>query len=487
MQQRAVESTQSPNISSNHYCAERKKSRTDENQQQDGGVGDVGVIIDDDNPENNATEIDGADDTHDSYGEILFYKGIQQVKRWIFLLLVGFLPASYWRGLWTLVDIYTCASTNTNASDVATLFNGQLFCLTPDYALYPNRRRNNAWVSYAVGLCLIGMGQMLFHRGWFQQKQRMQQQLENGQAVAQASPKKKWVVSATRIITVQCMGMGFVLGWRGVWMLTDYYWTYPNNNAIQIAWLSTMVGLVGCLLLQCSASLVAAPAGVLDDPSLASFETVYSGIRRARSISINVILPQQQRQHQHKNPIIQAVSWIVDGFVSYVVLICLELWFWRGIWTLQDHYFWGYTASRDDLHLSLGMGMVIFGSCVTTSQAIQVVFLTRNTAALVFLGSRIQNILLGVASVSFWRVVWYVWEHFLGGATLSSAWVAHLIGVAGSITLGCFASVIFSPVVDIMKVSSTPNECDEAAPTAAATRKISPQIRWFAIARHHPT
>ena len=487
MKQRVVESTHSSSSSSGDCNVERNQSRVDHPQKDDGGE----ILTDASNPEKNAKDTADVDTTHGFYYyEALCYRGFRRVQRWTFLLLAGLLSVSYWRGLWTLVDIYTCATPKINTT--ATLFNGQLFCLTHDYMIYPNRRRNNAWVSYAVGLALIGMGQLLFYKGCFQQKQHIPQQLQNGQAVAQTSTKKRWVVATTRIFMVQFMGMGFVLVWRGVWMMTDYYWTYPNNNALYIAWISTVVGLVGCLLLQCSASLVAAPAGVLEDPSLVSFDTVFSGIRLARSP--DVTFPQQLRQQQqHQSPVLQALYWMVDGFVTYGVLVCLQLWFWRGVWTLQDHYLWGYTASRDDLHLSLGLGMVIFGSCVTTSQAIHVVLLTRNTAAarntgITLLGSRIQNVLLGVASVSFWRVVWYVWEDFFGRATLSSAWVAHLIGVAGSIALGCFASVIFAPSVDILKGPYyTPGECYETTPNAAATSKYCARIRCFAIARHHPT
>ena len=129
--------------------------------------------------------------------------------------------------------------------------------------------------------------------------------------------------------------------------------------------------------------------------------------------------------------------------------------------------------------------MVLFGSCMVTNQAINSVLLARNSHGAsapswaILSSSRLQNVLLGVASVSFWRASWYIWEDLLGGATLLSAWAAHLIGFAGSIALGCFANVTFPPAIDILQVPDVADELD-VAPAAAQT---CTRIRWFSIAR----
>ena len=124
---------------------------------------------------------------------------------------------------------------------------------------------------------------------------------------------------------------------------------------------------------------------------------------------------------------------------------------------------------------------------MVTNQAIDNVLLARKSRGAlipswtILLSSRLQNVLLGVASVSFWRVSWYVWEDFLGGATLRSAWAAHLIGFGGSIALGSFANVTFPPAIDVLRVSNVVDELDETA-----TGHTCSQIRWFSIGREEP-
>ena len=123
-----------------------------------------------------------------------------------------------------------------------------------------------------------------------------------------------------------------------------------------------------------------------------------------------------------------------------------------------------------------------------TNQAINSVLLARNSHGAstpswaILSSSRLQNVLLGVASVSFWRASWYIWEDLLGGATLLSAWAAHLIGSLGSIALGYFANVTFPPAIDILKVPDVVGEIDEAAAAQTCTH----HIRWFSIARKLP-
>ena len=167
----------------------------------------------------------------------------------------------------------------------------------------------------------------------------------------------------------------------------------------------------------------------------------------------------------------------MDLTVSYIILPIFGLWCWRGIWILEDYYLWGYTMSMSDVHYSLWMGSVIFVVCVVLSRAIEISFRFRKTSLLLHVSSRLQNILLGVASVSFWRVGWYAWET-LTGSSLISAWVSHLLGATGLIILGAFANVTFPPAVDMLTMSDSPSEGDEKD-YGVDCRRVG--FRWFGI------
>ena len=194
----------------------------------------------------------------------------QTIQRWCFLVLVGGLAVSFWRGLWTLFDIYSCAQ-DANA----TLLNGQLFCIS--YDLHSPKRRDSGLISWGIGLLLTGCGKSMFAMGLFDENNNTSSCL---------------LLAARRILMVQIMGMGGVLTWRGNWILTET-WIYPDD-LLKSCWLTATLGCLGCVLLCCSASLAAAPTGLLEDPALESFATIGSIILQRHSF-------QMPRQHQSPN------------------------------------------------------------------------------------------------------------------------------------------------------------------------------------------
>lgn len=80
-------------------------------------------------------------------------------KDWLATTVIGFLVTSYWRGTWTLFDVWLC-----DQPDDASLLYGSTFCFAgvPDEA---SLHRKSGWISCGIGWGLTVVGVSLMWAG----------------------------------------------------------------------------------------------------------------------------------------------------------------------------------------------------------------------------------------------------------------------------------------------------------------------------------
>ena len=80
------------------------------------------------------------------------------LKDWAYSIVISFCVVSYWRGTWTLLDIWMC-----NQPSDASLFEGNTFCFMVDALAEESDgggptadlRKDSARLSYGIGLALL--------------------------------------------------------------------------------------------------------------------------------------------------------------------------------------------------------------------------------------------------------------------------------------------------------------------------------------------
>ena len=83
-------------------------------------------------------------------------------KDWLATTVIGFFVTSYWRGTWTLFDIWLC-----DQGGDASLLYGTTFCVTADgFSL----RLKSAWISCGIGWGLTMLGVSLMWAGFWRPK-----------------------------------------------------------------------------------------------------------------------------------------------------------------------------------------------------------------------------------------------------------------------------------------------------------------------------
>lgn len=125
---------------------------------------------------------------------------------------------------------------------------------------------------------------------------------------------------------------------------------------------------------------------------------------------------------------------------------------------MQDYWFWGLTESDDDVNISLLWSFLLAVSiCVLTSEPVVGFGDKRieNHLILSLLG-RFRTYLMAWGTVAFWRLVWVIWDQFLGGTTTLSAGLGHVIAILILTAMGCVSSIC-APA-STMGVDSVPNE-----------------------------
>lgn len=338
---------------------------------------------------------------------------------WLYTVVVGFLVVSYWRGTWTLLDIWTCGQPPT-----ASLTGGDSFCLLlPAIEDYPDGensslRFRSASLTYGIGMGLLIFGGALMWGGVWTPN-------EPGEITRP--------LAAMRIVVVYILGASAVCIWRGVWYWADY-WILPYD-AVASFWTTSLVGSTACFAMLSGASILAPPALFLmdgpgnDPPPLAT--TIMSSWQA-------LALP------AGKEP--PSSPWYVkllDIVGSFVVLPWMVVWFWRGTWLIQDLYFWGLTAESSDLHNSLGWSTLLFvlSFALTCEPTMGLLEGKVTNPTLIGIIGRLRTWVLAWGTVAFWRVVWFVWDEFLGGPTSLSAGLGHALSVVALTVMGCLSSI----------------------------------------------
>jgi hypothetical protein len=145
---------------------------------------------------------------------------------------------------------------------------------------------------------------------------------------------------------------------------------------------------------------------------------------------------------KEKPPQLSYAVMIMDILLSFLVVPIMVVWFWRGSWLVSDYYLWGFSPERQDLSLSLVWSFIIaFGLMFPTSETVFAFVTVKNPLALGLLG-RLRTWLLAWGTVNLWRVVWYIWDEFLGGTTQWSAWISHAVRVVCLTAMGCMSCIV---------------------------------------------
>ena len=414
--------------------------------------------------EDNSSTISEAESDRKKQTHALIIQTIsKKIQQWAYSIAIGTLVVSYWRGLWTLVDIYSCGQ-----NDKATLVNGEVFCFS--YDIRNSDRRDSAILSLGIGYFLTILGKFLYSKGWLFHLKNDEATISPTSSTAAITATSIHVFRALRrILILKIFATGGIFTWRGLWYLSDFL--IYSENIILSSWLTVSLGCLGSLLLCCSSSLCAAPAVVpFQDPSVGAFRTVGSLVRAHLSMSSD------STTNSNYNHLLT----LLDLVLTYIFLPLFELWFYRGIWLLEDYYLWGYSESVSDVNNSIWMSFVIFVICVILSRSIGICIDVSNMnnksgVVVVHATSRLQNVILGLGSVSFWRGVWYGLEVLLI-ANQCSSWISFLLSWVSLVVLGAFANVVFPPIVDPLSLGDAPNREDGKGDNLPEV-----YVRWFGI------
>lgn len=188
----------------------------------------------------------------------------------------------------------------------------------------------------------------------------------------------------------------------------------------------------GLLLICAGASLLAPPAiYLLDGPGLSPPPLAVTLVTTYFAVTLEA---------DEKPPELPKIVPLADIAVSFVGLPFLVVFFWRGTWLLLDEYFWGVTDEHE-LKVSLGWGTLFSFVCfvLTSEPVISFIQIDHKLGAGVI--GRVRTYILAWGTVSFWRVVWDIWDLYMGGVTTWSSWISHAVGVVYLTAMGCVSSI----------------------------------------------
>jgi hypothetical protein len=174
---------------------------------------------------------------------------------------------------------------------------------------------------------------------------------------------------------------------------------------------------------------------------------------------------------------------VADVVVSFVLLPFGVVWYWRGSWQvlgkkicrtivladgcfmfaslrllLPDYWFWGLTEFDDDVNMSLLWSFVfsVLVCVITSEPAVGVVDKCFANDIIICLLGRLRTYIMAWGTVSFWRLVWLIWDQFLGGTSIISSTLGHVISILILTAMGCVSSIC-APA-STMGVDSVPHE-----------------------------
>ena len=426
-----------------------------------------------DDDDHNDTTIDETNNTTTTKEKIISF-----FHDWLYTYLIGILVVSFWRGTWTLYDIYLCEQKPN-----ATLIDGSSFCYLIEATSITNMiRYHNIWISFLIGYGLLCIGVGLAWNGkWFlavviedEEKEEKDDNVHNDDNNMDTSRRKYYYISFSKMIyrfmILYTLGWGTVSIWRCYWYFADSF-IFTSN--IQLSMIFTMVfGFTMLFMIQCGASVLAPPSIFLVDgpgyssPPIANtiIETYYSMVlptnvykHQAGDLYNHIIIQipcfcycfngDKKKMHMihFRNTSLMIVK-VMNIFMTFFIVPILVVWFWRGCWGLFDIILWGMTESYNDLYLSLVYGTIIaiIGLYLGSTDFMYLFPQVKNKKVAGIIG-RFRTLILAISTVSFWRVVWYTWDECLGRTTLWSAWLSHIIGVLGLLTMGCLSSIVAPP------------------------------------------
>jgi hypothetical protein len=271
----------------------------------------------------------------------------------------------------------------------------------------------------------------------------------------------------------------FLVTFANVWCKLTFflfqidYWILPDDP-LSSFWMTTCVGAGGCFSLYAGASLLAPPAiFLLDGPSINPPPVAVTIVSSYYSLTVPA---------GKKSPDISKVAISLDVFVSFIVLPILVVSFWRGVWYLEDHYFWGFTDEPTDMFKSIGYSTLVFVICLGIASEDAVYWINVPKLPMLRVLDRLQTLILAVGAVSFWRAIWFLWdESFRNDTSHVSAWVSHFLGVVGLVMLGCFSCVAAPP--STLGVDAIPCEGSAYEPLFSNIPVASETLVFCAIGR----
>lgn len=361
-------------------------------------------------------------------------------RDWIYSLTIGFLVVSYWRCTWTLLDVVGCDQPST-----ATYANGNSFCFAVPAAIDPTSeiahlRLRNATMSYVVGMGLLAVGLAMMCCGlWLPDRKTL---------------KVTTRLRISRFTILYLLGGAAVCTWRGIWYWTDA-WILPSQPVASY-WLTSLVGAGAAFMVFCGNSLLAPPAMfLLDGPDTDPPPIAITAL----GAHFSATLPATKDR-----PDIPLYVNAFDILLSFGFLPFAVVWFWRGSWFLLDNYFWGFTPSDQDVRLSMLWSTIMFAVCFVLASEPMVALVDHRIVerkVLFAVFGRFRTYMLSWGAVNIWRCLWLVWDEFLGGTTLESAIIGHVLSLFFLTAMGCAASIC-GPAATL-GVDSVPHpECDDS-------------------------
>lgn len=256
------------------------------------------------------------------------------LKDWAYSIVIGFCVVSYWRGTWTLLDIWMC-----NQPSDASLLEGNTFCFMVDALAEESDgggptadlRKDSARLSYGIGLALLFLGVTLTWSGsWLP---RIESTPDGTAVPGKVTPS----LAIVRFFIVYLLGASAVCLWRGIWYWADHW--ILVTKPVASYWTTSLVGSTVAFCLGAGASILAPPAIFLLDGPGANPPPIAVTIL---SSYYSVTLPADE-----KPPKLSLLVRVVDLFGSFVFLPFCVVCFWRGSWLLLGerllfnyHVFW---------------------------------------------------------------------------------------------------------------------------------------------------
>ena len=247
-----------------------------------------------------------------------------------------------------------------------------------------------------------------------------------------------------------------------------------NSAFLASYWTTSLVGSTAAFLFNTGASLLAPPAiFLLDGPGESPPPIGVTVLSSYYSVTCEC---------HKKPPRLSLYVRILDVIGSFVLLPFLVVFYWRGTWLLFDHYFWGFSTDDQDIHFSKLWGTIFFLICITITSEPVVATVDRKIANERILGmfSRLRTYILACGTVSWWRIIWYLWDQF-SGCSPASAWSSHIAAVVILLLLGCFSSI--NAPASTMGVDSVPHPSCVDEPLFSMLPIPYEVLYFFAIGR----